>query len=367
MSTGMLALRQTRALLVDSYRELSSKKLFWLTLILSALVVLAFAAVRLTDDGIKLLFWEFEVEFLNRQTLEPADFYTRLFVHFGIGFWLAWLASILALVSTAGLFPDMLATGSVELSLTKPISRWRLLLTKYALGLLFVALQVGVFSLASFLVIGVMGGAWKPRIFLAVPVVLVFFSYLFSVCMLLGLVTRSTIAALLLTLLFWLFLFCLNAADTVVLQGRLAAELRSERAEAALERVRALPEGEQGRMEELRRRAEELRASTKGWGKAAGIAGVAKTIFPKTGETIQLLDRWLIPEDRTDDAGAPAGEGETPSLWSGRMSKRDQELIGKRLREKLNERSLGWVLGTSLAFEGVVLVLAGWRFSRRDF
>ncbi len=35
---------QTWGLLVDAYRELNSKKLFWVVLMLSGLVVLAFAA-----------------------------------------------------------------------------------------------------------------------------------------------------------------------------------------------------------------------------------------------------------------------------------------------------------------------------------
>ena len=38
-------LTQTLALLLDAYRELNAKKLFWITMILSGVIVLAFAAV----------------------------------------------------------------------------------------------------------------------------------------------------------------------------------------------------------------------------------------------------------------------------------------------------------------------------------
>ena len=65
--------------------------------------------------------------------------------------------------------------------------------------------------------IGLRGGAWEPGLFLAVPLVVCFFSYLFSVCVFLGVVTRSTLAALLVTLLFWFLVFSVGAAENLLL------------------------------------------------------------------------------------------------------------------------------------------------------
>ena len=70
-------------------------------------------------------------------------------------------------------------------------------------GLLFVTAQVTIFALCSFLVLGFRGKLWAPSVFIAIPVVVLVFSYLFSICVLIGVITRSTIAALLLTLLVW--------------------------------------------------------------------------------------------------------------------------------------------------------------------
>jgi hypothetical protein len=39
----------------------------------------------------------------------------------------------------------------------------------------------------------------------------------------------------------------------------------------------------------------------------------------------------------------------------------------REMQERITTRSLAWVLGTSIAFELVVLALAGFIFSRRDF
>jgi len=165
-------IEQTTALFVDAYRHLNSKKLFWITLGLSALVVAAVAAVGITEKGISLLIWEIPVSAVNLNTIpSKAFFYKNLFIAVGFQFWLTWAAAILALVSTCNIMPDFVSGGTIELTLSKPISRVRLFLTKYLGGLIFVTLQVGVFTVASFLVIGLRGGEWVWSLFWAVPLV----------------------------------------------------------------------------------------------------------------------------------------------------------------------------------------------------
>ena len=80
----------------------------------------------------------------------------------------------------------------------------------------------------------------------------------------------------------------------------------------------------------------------------------AKTVLPKTGETIALLERRLIDmanlEDRPGD-------------------KRPEELkeVEKELVETNRDRSVAWIVGTSLGFELIVLSLAAFLFCRRDY
>ena len=197
---------QTLAIFHEAYRGLRARKMFWVVLLLTLLVVLTFASVGVNKNGLTLLAWELHFGPTTEQ-MSPATLYKTMFVSMGIDIWLTWIATILALISTAGLFPNFIAKGAVDLVVARPISRMRLFITQYAAGLLFVTLQITVFSVASFLVIGLRGGAWEAGLFLAIPLVVCFFSYLFSVCVLLGLLTRSTVASLLLTLLFWLLLF----------------------------------------------------------------------------------------------------------------------------------------------------------------
>jgi hypothetical protein len=88
------------------------------------------------------------------------------------------------------------------------------------------------------------------------------------------------------------------------------------------------------------------------------------TVFPKTSETVELLNRSLVSaadlkplveevdeDDRRDAFGRSAADAAADVA----------------VTEIIYTRSLGWVLGTSLAFEGVVLMTAAWIFCRRDY
>ena len=75
-----------------------------------------------------------------------------------------------------------MTAGSIDLFVQKLICLVGLFFTEYLAGLLFAALQVTIFTAACFLVIGPRGPVWEPGLFLAVPIVVCFFSYLFSVC-----------------------------------------------------------------------------------------------------------------------------------------------------------------------------------------
>lgn len=391
-----MILIQTWALLVDAYRELNTKKLFWITMALSGLVVVAFALIGNNEKGLTIAGKTLEVPFLSTEMMPTETLYKLTFTNLGIGIWLSWIATVLALVSTSSMFPDFLAGGAIETTLSKPISRGRLFLTKYFTGLLFVGLQVAVFTAASFLVIGLRGGAWEPALFLSIPLVLAFFSYLFCVCVLLGILTRSTIASLLLTLLFWFFLFCLNTTDVLVQQFAIMNKVRCETLPARVERIEkrartqfesdwrksnapegatqeqidalVAPEPSPSDLEDinssLRSLREDLTTATKNrprWQMASNASFGVKTVFPKTQETIALLERWMVdladlpkpPEDEPQDFGPMAGVSQVE--------------VQKRLQQELRSRSPWWVMGTSFIFEGVVLLLAMRIFKRRDF
>ena len=374
---------QTLAIFLDAYRELNAKKMFWIVLGFSAVVVAAFAMVGINEKGITVFTMSFDLP-LNTSVVTREQFYKTMFVALGIGFWLTWIATILALISTAGIFPDFISGGSIDLFLSKPISRLRLFLTKYAAGLLFVTLQVGIFSLASFLVIGIRGGAWAPGLFLAVPIVVCFFSYLFAVCVLIGVLTRSTVAALLLTILFWLGVFGVHGTELLILKESVERQQQAAQIDRSIAKSQdelknldawtaAAPEVDADsaarRRQAIEQRLQAARDRRAAWSDpfAPWHRGffALKTVMPKTSETVELLTRWLVKMADLPGETVVVEEGDAgPDFMGRRAADRAAQAEVARI---VSNRSVAWVLGTSLGFEAVVLAAAAWVFCRRDY
>ncbi|MBX3324251.1 MAG: hypothetical protein KF757_14835 [Phycisphaeraceae bacterium] len=387
---------QTWAMVVDAYRELCASKLFWLTMVLSALVVGIFGMMGLNDRGITVFVWTIPVDMFNTGIMTKETFYKILFQSLGISIWLTWIAAILALITTAGFFPNLIAQGAIETKLSKPISRPRLFLTRYFTGLLFVALQVGVFTVASFFVLGLRASFWEPRVLLAIPIVIVFFSYLYCVSVLIGVMTRSAIAAILITIIFWFIVYLMNTTDTVIVGFREDRASMVQAREARIERLvrNARKSLIEQKIAEVGPEAAELYEPTEEeidatlmliprekkaqaddketlkslvyW---SDIIFKVKTVLPKTAETTALLERWLIKFDELhalrDQQSAQqnarrGGQNENDPI---RSSGPDSTAIELAIRE----RPVWWIVGTSLIFEGVIVLWAMVIFVRRDY
>lgn len=387
---------QTAALFVDAYRELNARKLFWITMVLNVLAVAIFAGLGINDRGPSFLHWTFDNEFLNTGLISKELFYKLQFTTWGIPVWLSWVATILALISTAGMFPDLISGGVIETMLSKPISRWRLFFTKYLAGLLFVMLQVTVFSVGCFLVIWIRGGAVQPTLFLAIPIVVLFFSYLFGVCALLGMVTRSTIAALLLTILFWFMVFLVNSSDSMVLGMREGSIVRAEDARKNIENQEVFAERRLAQLIEAgdpprdvegelitdpdaqklainpalaasRERLEKADTSVKTWTAWSARVGYLKFVLPKTQETIALLERNLISKEELNTLIGQSTGFTPPSDDEPRGPAMSDPRVQQRVQAVIRSRSLAWVLGTSIGFQVICLALCVLIFTRRDF
>jgi len=358
---------QTLAIFYDAYRQINARKMFWVVLGLSLLVVAAMACVGFGPGGLSILWWDVSSasEFSTQHMSAPAFYKYYVVQAVGVDIWLSWVACILALISTAGIYPDFLSSGSIDLSLSKPIGRVRLFLTQYVAGLLFVTLQVAVFSIGSFFVVGFRAGSWDPKMLLAIPLVVCFFSYLFSVCALMGVLTRSTLASLLVTMLFWFLLWGLHTAETgfgnfavmqehqVELIERDLAErkTRPPESQAATSQPWRDPDG--NNVTRLPRTIEDhekdlagKRETIASLREVQDILVIVKTFLPKTTETVQLIQRAVVKAD------------ELPNQDGG---------LGRKIVAEQESRSVAWIVGTSLGFEAVILAIGAWFFRRRDF
>ncbi|MDP7005252.1 MAG: ABC transporter permease [Phycisphaerales bacterium] len=376
---------QFKSLLIDSYRQLSAAKLFWITLGLSLLVVLLFGSIGFNQQGISFFFglWEIESEELREGSPWARGLYIGIFSTFLVKVWLAWIATILALISTCSIFPEFVHSGSIELTISKPIGRLKLFFSKYLVSLLFVVLQVSIFCIGVFLCVGLRMGEWNWMLFAAIPIVTIFFSYLFSICVLVGSITKSSITALLLTGVFWMCLWSVQSTEAVlnrfVIQQRVDIERFEEGIKTGEEEIEKiiLKSPNDSRIESRKRRLEQFKSDTEQseellktltlWHQP--ISWIL-AISPKTSQTINLLNRWLSDPNGFDINAIMSGDmsefDNMEEIDPTSRNARERE-ANKRMQEDYDTRSFWYVIGTSLIFEAFVLWIASWHFYRKDF
>jgi len=227
--------------------------------------------------------------------------------------------------------------------------------------------------------------SWDASLFLAVPIVVLFFSYLYCFCALIGLVTRSTIASVLITIGFWVLIFLVHSGEQVFLTFKTSNELRQERLVAMIGALQAQrDQSEQQAKSEgrevdpsvlhvndtaLQKRQEQLertKADSKMLIRGHAILYGVMSVLPKTKETVGLLNRYLLT---TKEQEQFLGGDDTPA--PGARSQDDVRISQKQLMVRLEQerrsRTVFWVIGTSAGFELAMVGLLVLVFCRRDF
>jgi len=134
------------------------------------------------------------------------------------------LLLLVSVVVTAAFVPNMIRKGTLELLLVRPLPRWLLLVMKYLGGLLFVAVLLGLLVSAAWLITGILTDIWSPGILLALPSLMLFFALLLAVSMCVGVITRSAVAAMLVTVTYWAVLFIAGQMHNQVVESRFREE-----------------------------------------------------------------------------------------------------------------------------------------------
>lgn len=120
---------------------------------------------------------------------------------------------LFGIFATAGLIPSMLEKGTVELYLSKPISRPLLLLSRSVGACAGIALNLLYFAGAIWLMIGLKTGIWHQGFLLASFTVVPLFFFYYSVVAFIALTSNSTGFAIMFALIFWFFSSALHLRE----------------------------------------------------------------------------------------------------------------------------------------------------------
>jgi ABC-type transport system involved in multi-copper enzyme maturation permease subunit len=230
---------------------------------------------------------------------------------------LGWIgASVTFLISviiTAFFIPNMLRKGTIDMLIVKPIARPMLLLYKYIGGLTFVLLNTAVAVTVVWATLGLRSGVWGPAIFWMIPILTFSFAILYAISTVFAVLTRSAIVAILVTIVIWAGLWVVSAMHGYVEKMRIE------------DKKRDVAEGE--RFED---------------GNFAKVVNGMHFVLPRRDDLDTLTTRLLV---------------------------RDLLTANQIKAEKLDKSNVSWAesLGVSCAYIALLLGIACWRFSVKDY
>ena len=223
-------MRPLLAIAADTLRALTSRRLFWLHLWLSIAVALIFASVSGTDTGWSAGFGLRRVAstWLQQNTSWETTLQCWVLSR-AVRWWVVSAGALMALFATAAVLPESLEAGQSALLMPKARRRAVLLGGRFLGSLYYFVLLTAAAILLLQLAVRWRMGFWHAPLWYALPAAALLFVPLHAVATLMGVLTRSTTAALLVALLF--------GGATITLHE--AAESRARKAETPVARTTA--------------------------------------------------------------------------------------------------------------------------------
>jgi len=160
--------------------------------------------------------WPHEVHFLfgavnfGRSGVGEFIFLLENYVVNGVG---AAIAMLLGSIITAFFIPNMLRKGTVDLFISKPISRWSLLVYKYLGGMLFMLIPTTIVVIGVWLAFGLRSGFWGTGFLLSIPILILQFAIFYAISTTVAVFTRSPILCILACCAAWFVFFIAGWAE----------------------------------------------------------------------------------------------------------------------------------------------------------
>ncbi|WP_018969284.1 hypothetical protein [Rubritalea marina] len=189
---------QTVTILLETMRMLRARFLFWASATLSVLLLVLYASIGYAGESWSIFFGASEFHGSSWAMDEQSNsvLYQQVFRDAIVPYWLGSGFILLSLLTTASVFPEFIRGGLIEVSLSKPISRVRLILLKYLSCLIYVGSLLLVLCLIGVISIYLRTGVLNLSLFWVVPIVTFAYSCYAVIMAWVGVITRSSLMAL---------------------------------------------------------------------------------------------------------------------------------------------------------------------------
>lgn len=187
-------------LMFSTFREAVAKKIFLGFYAISTLIILIFLFLINVDsvegmvnmvessgeEGIKQLVIGFEVAMINISYLLIITF---------------------CLISVSSFIPSMLEKGNIDLLLSKPVSRTKIVLAKFLGGVLLIFLSLLYLIGFVWLILSLKSGFWHIPFLYSIFWLTLSFAVIYSLIILVGLISQSSVLSIIISL-FLVFIVC---------------------------------------------------------------------------------------------------------------------------------------------------------------
>ena len=178
-------------LILGTGRELSAKATLYVLAGISTLILLGAAASlssSTTSEGSTLLVFGNPAG-----PPSPPDVFASMVYSMEAAFASGLFAGVVlfGMFATAGVIPDALEKGTVDLYLSKPIARWELLTGKYLGSVTAILANIIYFIGILWLIIGLRVGVWNGNLLIAGALMTFAFACLYAIVALFGVLTRN--------------------------------------------------------------------------------------------------------------------------------------------------------------------------------
>jgi ABC-type transport system involved in multi-copper enzyme maturation permease subunit len=168
------------AIFADSLLEIRARKIFYLYWVVTLIVVIVFLLMpNFKIDGVDL----FESEMFPPELMDQA---VSRFFDFFFG-----IMILLMVFGSAGLLPSFVAKGRVELTLSKPMDRYRLLAMKFFSVYIIMCAILAISAIIIWGVLSIRLGSSSWLFFLGLLLSFVQFFAVYSIVFLLGMASNS--------------------------------------------------------------------------------------------------------------------------------------------------------------------------------
>lgn len=197
-------------LIFNTFREAIAKKIFIGFFIISTIIiVIFFIVVNMTSIEGTLNLVEIGGQDAVRQFVIGAQIFMLNISYL--------LIITFCLISVSSFIPTMLEKGNIDILLSKPVSRSKIILGKFTGGVLLIFISLVYLLGAIWIIISIKSGFWHVPFLYTIFWLTLSFAIIYSVVIILGLTTQSSVLTIIITLfLVFVILPVLGARESAI-------------------------------------------------------------------------------------------------------------------------------------------------------